>query len=401
MIRSILSKVSKFSPVVQTPRNCFESHKRSMTSIIDEPEYMVSVDESLKDLSQVNVPYLKDVTRQEMYRLHCEDPEHWSVSNLSQKFHTSTARTEAVLFLMQRRQELMQEEASKIASIAEPEKCQAIYRDFVAKRTEAAAINKTNDVKTAKTDRENIINTIGNDNSMSPDNVDTIVAYMDNHTNQLQNLADNEMHMEALVGRLKEMGVPNADVFSETPTESPAKRNLNDDYFPELFGDEEFAAQQKSLLERIAAETKGRRVKDLDFYLSTATRYDGSAIDGTPPGRLDAPHASKPAEAEKPGRWKFAYKDLSKSSVLGDDDNGKRNKRTVICTRQGGLRFATPLEEAKRSWTRNPTQMDMINHKEQIAKFINVDGDDHLTKQLANNKLERRKKLIQERSERS
>jgi hypothetical protein len=357
------------------------------------------------------VPYLKDTTRQEMYRLHCEDPEQWSVVNLSQKFHTSMARTEAVLFLMERRQLLMKEEADKISAIAEESVCEALYKEFVEKQNEAAIINKTGDVKTAKADRAKIIHTIAADNSMNPQNVDTIVTYMEQHGLRLQNLADNEMHMEALVGRLKEMGVPNADVFQETPTISPLKRNLDDDYFPELFGDEEFETKRKELLDRIAAETQGRPQRDLDHYLSTATKYDGSSIggDGKPtaksvPKRVVVPTASgatseeleeEAGGAEKSGRWKFAFRDLSKKNNLGGIDHGQqKNRRTVICTRSGTLRYATPLEEAKRSWTRNPTHMDLINHKKQIAKFVDFDGDDHLTKGLALEKLNRRKKMI-------
>jgi hypothetical protein len=98
-------------------------------------------------------------------------------------------------------------------------------------------------------------------------------------------------------------------------------------------------------------------------------------------------------DIEKPSRWKLAYRDLSKTVVDENPDSARYvQKKTIICTRKGSLRYATPLEEAKRSWTRNPTHMDLINHREQVQRFVDFDADDHLTKQIANEKLEKRKK---------
>lgn len=278
----------------------------------------------------------------------------------------------------------MEEGAKNLNLIATPEQTAAIYRAFTDKKVEAEA-------KREEFVRETIVATIANDFSMSPENVHTILVYVENNTIQQQNLADSEMHMEALVARLKEMGVPNADQFQETPTEMKSKRSLRDNYFPELFGDEEFESKKSELLARIAAETKGQRIKDLDYYFADST-YDGSPIStSTSTSEADAPSTS--VDIEKPSRWKLAYRDLSKTVVDENPDSARYvQKKTIICTRKGSLRYATPLEEAKRSWTRNPTHMDLINHREQVQRFVDFDADDHLTKQIANEKLEKRKK---------
>jgi hypothetical protein len=69
-------------------------------------------------------------------------------------------------------------------------------------------------------------------------------------------------------------------------------------------------------------------------------------------------------------------------------------KGTIICTRSGVLRPATPLEESRRSWTRTPSHMDYVKNQASVDRFVDFDGDDYLTKELAAKKLSRRKKAI-------
>lgn len=154
-----------------------------------------------------------------------------------------------------------------------------------------------------------------------------------------------------------------------------------------MFGDEEAEEQKRVLLRRIAQETKGKIKASLIHYVDDEEK---NKLD-MPPLHVD-PTAMDLAAEKKPTRFRFALRDISSSNS---------NKRTVICTRSGRLRWATPLEEARRSWNERPNQMDFLKNKDVVAKYADFDKDDHLVLELAKARRARRQKFVEEVKARS
>ncbi len=68
------------------------------------------------------------------------------------------------------------------------------------------------------------------------------------------------------------------------------------------------------------------------------------------------------------------------------------------------IRKATPLEEAQRTWNTRPTELDIqfnsvIEHhaRKVVTPYSNLDKDDHLTVEIAKQKLEKTKKMEAEK----
>ena len=61
------------------------------------------------DPELVKVPIFTDVTRQEMFKSFKEDPLKWTIPALSQKYNCTLERTTAIVYLMQRREDMMRE----------------------------------------------------------------------------------------------------------------------------------------------------------------------------------------------------------------------------------------------------------------------------------------------------
>ena len=61
------------------------------------------------DPELVKVPIFTDVTRQEMFKSFKEDPLKWTIPALSQKYNCALERTTAIVYLMQRREDMMRE----------------------------------------------------------------------------------------------------------------------------------------------------------------------------------------------------------------------------------------------------------------------------------------------------
>jgi hypothetical protein len=164
-------------------------------------------------------------------------------------------------------------------------------------------------------------------------------------------------------------------------------RKMEDSYFPELFGDEEYEEQKRRLLRRLFTETKAQPLEGVDHFLASYSASPSpSLVEGEEKEvgekEKEREEALLPPFRPRPGesRWKFAFKDLSHEA----------ERPTVICTRGGQLRIATPLEEMGRSWRRKPGYLDMVVNKARIARYENFDGDDHLPLELKQRKTERR-----------
>ena len=69
------------------------------------------------DPELVKVPVFTDATRQEIFKNYKEDPAKWTISALSQKYSCTMERTTAIVYLMQRREDMMRE--NKVLNIPE------------------------------------------------------------------------------------------------------------------------------------------------------------------------------------------------------------------------------------------------------------------------------------------
>jgi hypothetical protein len=152
----------------------------------------------------------------------------------------------------------------------------------------------------------------------------------------------------------------------------PAK--IEDNYRPKLVNDDEFEDHKKSLFRRIVALTKATvdpRIKLTDYLATTEERAakSQSIVENGVKGeisnykvaksRLTKAKALEPAADDDEDfdpqdfketddvlcRWKFAFRDISENAR-------EQNAPTMIRTRRGLWRTATPLEELGRSWVR-------------------------------------------------
>jgi len=159
--------------------------------------------------------------------------------------------------------------------------------------------------------------------------------------------------------------------------EMPRSSDLSDRIFPELLGDDDYEAKLDDIRRMIIEDTRARPAAEFPSYVrSHAKRNALELIEKQP----------LPADRE-PGfmyKSKLAYRDIS----LG------RTVPTIVRTRTGKLRLATPLEEAKRSWNKPPCHLDMKYHEKLIATFNDPDGDEEAYLAYRAKKKEARKALI-------
>ncbi len=62
------------------------------------------------------------------------------------------------------------------------------------------------------------------------------------------------------------------------------------------------------------------------------------------------------------------------------------------------LRAATPLEEARRSWVQNPTDLDLGFFHKQLERFRDPDADDEVATRLVEGRRTRQQKLKEQAS---
>jgi len=325
------------------------------------------------DPKTVKIPLLLEETKIEMYKKYKHDPINWSIQNLSNHYGTSIERTRAVLFLMQKRDE----EIAKITKLPIgteiPKEWLELYQFY-----DSTLPPPTNEFLSKKFKLD--INQIPN-----------ILKAMTEHCNKLANVDTNDKFTRGILARLKEDGVDTN--FRETVTETSA---MGKPYFPELFGDdeEELEAAKKRLLKRIEKETKASLKKPLDVDDLLKDSAESSVKESFPYER----------NIDNISRWKFAYLDLSKvideKELIGNSKlkgNVNENKKlvTIVRTRKGNLRTATPLEEAYRSWAPKGHISEVAMHfsKHKLEKYFDFDKDELLAKTKVINKLERYKNI--------
>ena len=214
--------------------------------------------------------------------------------------------------------------------------------------------------------------------------VDEILKRMLLHMHRMGNLEAATEYMEGkygLLARLENFGVKTQ--FQEISIKNKDS-TLAGDYYPTLFGDDDYERVERDLISRIKRETKAKLV-----------HFDGSRPFGVKgvltKGELPADSSNKAGvERSNFSRWKVAFRDLSKLTT----------QPTMVRTRVGVWRQATALEESQRSWVQNPTKLDMEIYRDQIQKFVDPDGDD-AEFEMFNEKRNKRREAIKSKLQNS
>lgn len=364
-----------------------------------ESPYMVDTEVRSVAPSQIKVPYLSERLKQEMYGKHKQDSETWSVGALSKQYGTSMERTKAVLFLMRRREEFMKEKGFDII----PKDWYELYEKFKVLGDDAAATSSSSTSPSAPAISEDTaiteeggeqegqgdhqeassnrakgpIQRLAAEYQMSESKLMVVVAKMKEHTFRQSEVDDYEEQMEKNAERLANVGVDTK--FRETSSASSTAKSITDDYYPELFGDDAaFEEARVKLIKEIEVETRATATEELDG------RPEFLKKDGQGGTHIQTDTENRAGvQVDQLSRWKFAFKDLSKP----------KNHPTMMRTRRGNWRQASPLEEATRSWLKNPTPLDMEMYRDEIQKWRNPDEDEEEAGQLSIKKLLRRKAM--------
>ena len=364
-----------------------------------EPSYLVDTDVRSVAPNEIKVPYFSEKLKLEMYSKYKQDPEQWSVTALSKAYGTSMERTKAVLLLLEQREQLKKERGL----LDMPDEWFEIHKKFeeftnsptpTSPATEASAAlhdgadvasedasgqdhkenseaNGENGLPAPQSPLERVASEYGKSEAL----IQEILDKVDEHKFRQAQVEAYEEHMEEKISKLEARGVDTS--FRETG--GSARRSITDDYYPALFGDDAgFERARRELMEKIESETKATVTEDVDarpafLRSNTASKYD---LPSDMPNEAGVP-------TQQLSRWKFAFRDLSKP----------KDHPTMIRTRRGAWRQANPLEEATRSWLRNPDKVDMALYAAQIEKWRDFDGDMEEAGQISRLKLERRKAL--------
>lgn len=352
---------------------------RSFSGVIEEPQYMCD-EEGLLQPQVIRIPYLRDTVRQEIYARYITDPEKWTFAALSAHYQASLDRVKAVVLLMHHRYEFMKNEMGFTVDIVSngensipkvvvtiPPLWRALHEKHLAAPEDPLTklLADHNASVVAEEDKT----------SMNEEELKKILAKMADHDRRTENLKDYEEDMEEKLKRIEMSGVNTR--FAEVPA-VPANYDFQSNYFPPLLGDEEFEEEKKILLKRVAEETSAIVRPNVHTYVQQHEDLKDVKI------------TNMEARKTEPIRWKLAFRELT--------PDGKKQP-TVIRTRTGSIRRATPLEEMQRSWNARPLPMDVqlaetFEHfSEKLVKpYTDVDKEDHLTSRISLSMRDKRKK---------
>ena len=376
-----------------------------------EPEYGVQPDTEANMYiapSEVVLPYLRESQQMEMWKLHSENPEEWTIAQLSQKYGASIDRVKAVITLLRAREEMMAEKnvlnipdqwkeiykkytdfdpeavaaeaaaaQEKVVEEKEEDSIDGVAEVPVAEGAASEAEGESEPKEAAASVELDPVKVLAKEYSLSESAVNGIIESMKWHSARQQNLDDANEYWDGVASDLEQTGVDTN--FRETAVQSKRKL-VTDDYYPALFGDDGFEAHKQELLHRLSKETKAHVV---DVDPTPVFLRPNQATDTIVPSDVE-----NKADVKTDGfsRWKFAFRDLSKS----------KTQPTMIRTRKGKWRQATLLEEAKRSWIKNPSKLDMEVYRERIKEYLDPDGDEQEAKDLILRKTARRKAQLAE-----
>lgn len=286
-----------------------------------EPKFLVRRD-AKADPRSVNIPFLKDSVREEIYAKHLSDPQEWSFDHLSQHYKTSMMRTKAVVLLMHKRFAIMKEKGFTVSivggskptvQVTIPESWSGLYKKFEeSENKDISEVLKNYNESAEQEKRAN----------MSTEEATKVIENMKDHYRRVSNAAEHQNRMDRILKRFSRAGV-NTN-FRETESRTHhlgGKPSLRDVYHPQFYNDEDFERGKKDLLKRIEVETRAKVEHNLEFYHEKFASPAATASSATVKTAPDAPMS----------RWKLAFKDTS----VGEHVPGNATTPTSVRTRTG------------------------------------------------------------------
>lgn len=391
--RTALKNINRASLLPLTSTLCTSASTTKAKPVYEYDNTPGVVSDPSYDVRTLKVPYLRDNTRQEIYAKFCTNPEQWTVRNLATYYSAHPDRIKAVLILMKKRYDIMESYGftvrftnnNTIDVIIPPH-----YLDFYTLHMENPTQTTEELIETYNLSRPKFEGTV--------EEVAKIVENMKDHTRRLQNLQVYEASMLQNLDIYDSMGIPDAFNFNETFVEQTrVAGNLEYHYYPFIFNDEDEVDMRKHVDYLIEKNFKPFVEVNLDYYTKKQGNDPKPAsiptyISSSPVGEKAVKAMTESTSAfktnpEKLNRWKYSFTDTSKKSYT--DANSR-----VIKTRSGEFRKLNALELAQASWTKNmdPLDFNFIRtfpemYKARVTPFINVEGDDHIPKQIAQEKL--------------
>lgn len=400
----------------QSSSSSILSTANSLGSVNQEPEYAVTDDEDFNP-AQVKIAFLPDNIRIEMYNLHKSDPEKWNEVSLSRKYAASITRVRAVLMLMQRREELRNRLLGttdgsvplhwkvvyeRYCEDKETNTPEVLFQEFCAgakpKKTKAAVTDSdetSEDGAEAEADEAveeaveaPVVSASGSPSSSlaahfsTPASIADMIKRYEEHLARTEDQEYFDQNMEQQLEVLRGHGV------DTTFKELREGRDLDSitGYSPRLIGDDldEYKAEMQRIKAKILSQTAAVPAKnsdDVDKELMTfADKLKNAPDDIENRANVKFDHSS---------RWKFAYKDISElqSGI----------QPTMIRTRTGKLRPATPLEELGRSWYgKKPSYMDrQLLYTKKFNVYADPDQDEEILKSFYVEKKKRNAELAE------
>jgi AraC-like DNA-binding protein len=196
------------------------------------------------------------------------------------------------------------------------------------------------------------------EHKLSVEEVSKIIAKMADHALRSANLSAGAADMEARLAEFREAGVNTA--FRETSDESDTEFDRK--YFPRLFRDDEWEEETRRQRAALLIATRARADPSVTDIMGK--RYDNtSSVATAPVGNA----AGVPTSQFM--RSKLAFIDISNEATSSG--------ATLVRTRSGSQRVATPLEEMHRSWGgRKPTYLDLALNEKLVAVHQDPDKDE-------------------------
>jgi hypothetical protein len=386
----------------------YSSSRSILASTYQDPPYMVDVQgpgASNKHSTPVKVLILTPKEKKEMYDLHKQNPEEHTVSALAIQFKCREDRVNAVLTLQRMREETFEKLGVNNPEWAVVHAAYCNHFDLYksqkdTERTKALAENPpvVEDMKKKKKKKtveehdewhvpedlrghfktiDEVVSAVAAEVNKSADEVAKIVTTLSKHRYLLFIEDKHAVDNEVLVQSYLDMGATVGETAVTT-----ARKKIDDDYYPLLFGDDEgFENHRLELIKRLVEDTKAQ-VQDGAKANAMFMRTEDRLKDAVPEDVLN----NAEVDTNQLGRFKFAFRDLQK----------KDEQPTMIRTRTGKWRQATPLEEAQRSWVRNPSKVQMEVYADRVKKFEDPDRDEKAARQLILDKTARRKAQLAE-----
>jgi len=219
----------------------------------------------------------------------------------------------------------------------------------------------------------------------TPQEVTHILERMLEHHMRTANMLDAEADF---MEELEEAEAGGVNINFQEPGENFKESALDARYFPTLIQDDSFEDTKRALYERIERETKA----DVPTTVRGFTKRDPTAPGSAQSTRTEPLKIIPEIDIveqhrnEVFSRWKFAFRDLNSAAI-------EEKRPTMIRTRTGKWREATPLEEFGRSWRRKPDGLEWGTHGHLLDKYKDPDGDEERARLVSKQKKERVKAL--------